>query len=589
MTRFEDLSGIAQSGQLASPPPAGDRQVGSGAIELAGQGSDLLCVVLEDYFHGRPLSRLVSEDRWSRFEARIEKNTLRTLDLLDELGAKATFFTLGWVAQELPDLVAEVARRGHEVASKGFGHRAISDYDPKSFLQDALRAREAIETAAGSPVRGYRIARGAISERDAWAWEVLAEAGYQYDTSFRPIGRACRDHPERRFIHRRETAHGPLWQVPVSSWHGIGFDLPFAGGNFLRQFPEAFLRDALQKWRRNSGNPLVAYFHVWELDPEIPKLSGIGQVQELRLYRNLDRMPERLHWILAGRPIVSIDRHLPLAARTPVAVRTQQQQSNHSRKAAANAEAVSVVVPCYNEEPSLGYLANTLTGLVERFSDSYDLSFVFVDDGSSDGTWEKLHELFGNWPNARLVRHAENSGVAAATMTGIVEAQTEIVCAMDSDCTYDPMQFRRMLEMLGPDVDLVTASPYHREGEARNVPPWRLFLSRGLSLLYSLVLEHQFATYTSCFRVYRRSAVKDLELRYGGFLGIAEILARLDFAGHKIVECPAVLESRILGQSKMKVVRGIAGHLRLLTQLSGLRLVGEGAAEVPGNLQRSKR
>ena len=119
---------------------------------------------------------------------------------------------------------------------------------------------------------------------------------------------------------------------------------------------------------------------------------------------------------------------------------------------------------------------------------------------------------------------------------------------------------------------MVTASPYHSEGAVRNVPGWRLFLSKSLSKMYAVVLHHRLATYTSCFRVYRRSAVRRLSVRDGGFLGVAELLGRLDLDGGRIVECPAVLEVRLLGRSKMKTVRTIFGHLGLLMRLSVARM-----------------
>jgi hypothetical protein len=122
-------------------------------------------------------------------------------------------------------------------------------------------------------------------------------------------------------------------------------------------------------------------------------------------------------------------------------------------------------------------------------------------------------------------------------------------------------------------VDLVTASPYHEKGRVKNVPAWRLSLSRGASFLYRFVLHTKLATYTSCFRVYRRSALLGIELRETGFLGVAETLGRLDLKGAGIVEYPATLEVRIFGQSKMKVLRTILGHLRLMARLLRMRLL----------------
>jgi dolichol-phosphate mannosyltransferase len=148
---------------------------------------------------------------------------------------------------------------------------------------------------------------------------------------------------------------------------------------------------------------------------------------------------------------------------------------------------------------------------------------------------------------------------------------------MDCDCTYDPHELGRMIPLLTDDVDVVTASPYHPAGKVKNVPQWRLFLSKGLSRLYRLVLRQRLHTYTSCFRVYRRRATVGVTLQRGGFFGVTEMLGRLDLAGHRIVEYPTTLEARVLGRSKMKILQTIGGHLTLLAHFIRLRLFGKGA------------
>jgi glycosyltransferase involved in cell wall biosynthesis len=239
--------------------------------------------------------------------------------------------------------------------------------------------------------------------------------------------------------------------------------------------------------------------------------------------------------------------------------------------------AVSVVVPCYNEQESLPYLANTLRGVVCKFEDRYRFSFVFVDDCSTDLTWQTLQSIFGADESCTLVRHERNRGVAAAMHTGIESATAEVVCTMDCDCTYDPHELGGMIALLADGVDVVTASPYHPSGSVRNVPYWRLCLSKGLSLLYRLVLRQKLYTYTSCFRVYRRQAALSVVVQRGGFFGVAEMLGRLDLAGRRVVEYPTTLEARVLGRSKMKIIRTIAGHLDLLRHLIWLRVTGAGA------------
>ena len=161
---------------------------------------------------------------------------------------------------------------------------------------------------------------------------------------------------------------------------------------------------------------------------------------------------------------------------------------------------VTIVTPCYNEEESLSYLAGTLASFERQNSDWLNLSFVFVDDGSSDRTWEMLHDLFGEKPNCTLIQHPQNKGIAAATMTGIRHATDEIVCGIDCDCSFDPHVLAEMIPLLTTDVDMVQASPYHDDGGVLNVPGWRLALSKNLSRVYRFLLNHKFASYTACFR-----------------------------------------------------------------------------------------
>jgi dolichol-phosphate mannosyltransferase len=242
---------------------------------------------------------------------------------------------------------------------------------------------------------------------------------------------------------------------------------------------------------------------------------------------------------------------------------------------------VSVVVPCYNEEAGLPALAETLRGVQARLAVRYRLHLVFVDDGSTDRTWKLLGRLFRSWTNTTLLRHDRNRGITAATLTGIRHAGTEAVCAIDSDGSYDLHELEHMIPLLTDGVDLVTASPYHPQGGVRHIPAWRLWLSRASSALYRRVLRQKLFTYTSCFRVYRRSAVENLSVTETGFQGIAEVLARLDLQGGKVVEYPTVLDVRKFGQSKMKVLRTIIGHLRLLGRLVLLRWFRTGGAAVP--------
>jgi glycosyltransferase involved in cell wall biosynthesis len=347
------------------------------------------------------------------------------------------------------------------------------------------------------------------------------------------------------------------------------------------------------QWAQRSDSPLVMYFHIWELDPEQVRIDGAPALARIRHYRNLDRMSVIWEDYLSRYRFTSVAETLSIDVRAAGA----QPSSNAApvagirtgaapRKSNASWTPATLVVPCYNEEQILPYLANTLRSVLQSLGNEYEISLVFVDDGSTDQTHHLLLELFGSWPRAEVLRHDRNRGVAAAIMTGIRHAKTEIVCAIDCDCTYDPHILAEMIPKLDPGVDVVTASPYHPEGQVRNVPAWRLGLSKVSSFLYRRVLKQKLHTYTSCFRVYRRSAVQDLQLWNGHFIGVAEILGRLDLKCAKIIEHPATLEVRLIGRSKMKVLKAALGHLRLMARLLLHRLFRRAKSQQAAALAR---
>jgi polysaccharide deacetylase family protein (PEP-CTERM system associated) len=556
----------------------------------------LLTVNLEDYFHVAAYGKLIQRKQWYRFETRFERNTLRVLDLLDRFNVKATFFVLGWVADQRPDLVREVARRGHEIASKGYFHRAICHMTPDEFREDLAKTASAIERAIGVEPLGFRAAEGWIRPSDLWALDILAQEGYAYDSSILPIFRSFHSQPWRRFVHEHKVGNRRIWEFPPSTLNVLGFLIPISGGNYYRQLPHHVIKPAVDYWHRTYDKPFVMYFHVWEFDPDQPKIGALSLLAKIRQYRNLDKMFWVVEDYFKKYEFGTIAAHLGLAAGFPgshqlslpmkvqppievqqssaadVLLKPEPGEAGASLGNAANKTPVTLVFPCYNEEIVLPYLANTLRS-VEASLPEYDLNFIFVDDGSKDKTWESLQQLFATRPNCIVLRHSQNQGVAATIMTGIRNARTEIVCSADCDCTYDPHEIKNMIPLLTDDVDLVTASPYHERGKVLNVPAWRLTLSKASSFLYRCVLHQKLATYTSCFRVYRRSAVVSLELRQGGFLGVAEMLGKMDLQGCRIVEHPATLEVRLLGRSKMKIARTILGHLGLLARLLAMRIL----------------
>jgi polysaccharide deacetylase family protein (PEP-CTERM system associated) len=537
----------------------------------------LLTVLVEDYFHVGAFENLIHQRNWSNFEPRYEQNTLKTLDLLDRHHTTATFFVLGWIAEQNPQLVREIVSRGHEVASRGFYHRSLKNLTDEEFREDLRRTNRVLEDAAGQKIIGYRAAEKLSYEKDQWVFDVLADEGFVYDASFLPTKKAERS---KRITHQVHTSGKAVWEFPYSTRDlGLGL-LPISGGNYFRQIPYTLMRHAVSNWHKNHEEPFVFYFHVWELDPEQPRISAASSYNRIRHYRKLDKM----EWVLnenlelydftCAADLLGLKDEIKLET-APAGLPALLPETFPSPPARRRTP-VSVVIPCYNEEETLPYLSNTLRSVEKKLSDSgYKADFVFVDDCSKDATHARLTQLFGAQKNVKILRHETNKGVAAGIMTGLNYASSEIVCSMDCDCTYDPHELANMLPLMTGNVDMVTASPYHKDGGVRNVPEWRLFLSKGASFLYRRALRSKLDTYTSCFRVYRRSSVVDLKLNETGFLGVAELLGRLDLTGGKIVEYPAVLEVRLFGISKMKTARTIFGHLKLLSRLIKIRWFGK--------------
>lgn len=550
----------------------------------------ILTINLEDYFQVGAFQRFVRPEHWQRYESRITQQTQITLDLLDQYAAKATFFVLGRVAEALPELVRQVADRGHEVASRGYNWHDVRHLTPQQFHDDLARSRDAIERASGRKVLGYRTAEGWFRPADLWALEVLAQEGFAYDSSFGPILRQFSADPWRKVVHEEVTLSGPITELPISAARILGMDVPM-GGNWLRQFPRWLMQRAGRKWEARHAEPLVMYFHTWELDPEQPRFASTGLLTRIRHYRNLDRMRDRVAEYLSRFRFDTAAAHLGLAiepAAVPETPTTFPELDLGPVTATVERQGVSVVIPLYNEEPVIPFLANTLTEVRRAFhKDGYEPHFILVNDASTDDTQAAVQETFGKWGDVKLLAHEANRGVAGAILTGLRAADTEIVCSMDADCTYDPHELLKMIPLLTPDVDLVTASPYHPAGEVRNVPRWRLFLSKGASRMYRWVFFNQLDTYTSCFRVYRRSRVLDTPVRYGNFLGVVELLGRLDHSGSRIVEHPATLNVRLLGRSKMKTLRTIVGHLRLMRTFAWNRLMRRATRHDPAERDRA--
>ncbi len=227
---------------------------------------------------------------------------------------------------------------------------------------------------------------------------------------------------------------------------------------------------------------------------------------------------------------------------------------------------LSVIIPCYNEAENVPKIQRELLPVLAWLANTSCLEVIFVDDGSKDNTWQAFHAAFANKviPNIdfRFEKHDYNRGLGAALCTGFAAARGNLVVTTDSDGTYAFSEIPSLLATLKPNVDIVVASPYHPKGKVVGVPAYRLLFSRGSSMIYRLLLKWNLHTYTSLFRVYRRQVVKTIHFESDGFLAGTELLVKAMLAGFQVAEYPAILYSRVFGESKAKIMRTIRAHLR---------------------------
>jgi polysaccharide deacetylase family protein (PEP-CTERM system associated) len=268
--------------------------------------ANALTVDVEDYFQVSALAPHVGHHRWHTMECRVERNIDRLLKLFDDHSAKATFFTLGWIAERYPAMVREIVARGHELASHGTSHRRANEQSRDEFRADVVGARRKLEDIGGVTVRGYRAPSFSIGHGNLWAFDCLAEAGYAYSSSIYPVRHDHYGMPDApRFAHRLENG---LLELPISTTRVMSRNLPAGGGGFFRLLPYRASRWAIQRVNRVDGQPAIFYFHPWEIDPHQPRIPGVGAKTRFRHYVNLDRTESRLKRLLSDFHWDRLDR-----------------------------------------------------------------------------------------------------------------------------------------------------------------------------------------------------------------------------------------------------------------------------------------
>jgi polysaccharide deacetylase family protein (PEP-CTERM system associated) len=265
-----------------------------------------LTVDVEDYFQVSAFARHIPRTSWEATPCRVERNVDLVLELLHDGGARATFFTLGWIAERYPQLVRRIVAEGHELASHGYGHHRASEQTPEQFRADIQLAKVVLEDIAGAAVRGYRAPSFSIGPQNQWAFDCIAESGYSYSSSLYPIRHDHYGVPDApRFAHR---VRDDLIEVPVTTVRLMNNNYPAGGGGYFRLLPYAVSRWSIKRVNTVDRRAAMFYFHPWELDPDQPRVPGTTAKTRIRHYLNLHRMEQRLRRLLKDFHWDTVDR-----------------------------------------------------------------------------------------------------------------------------------------------------------------------------------------------------------------------------------------------------------------------------------------
>jgi len=256
--------------------------------------TNAMTVDVEDYFQVTAFESQISASQWDGFPQRVTANTARILDLFAQHQIKATFFTLGWVAERNPGLIRRIVDEGHELASHGYRHVRATAQTPEQFRQDVRRTKALLEDLSGQAVIGYRAACYSIGAQNLWALAVLQEEGYRYSSSIYPLRHDLYGMPQApRFKFVPDNAPR-LLEIPVSTVTVFGRNWPCGGGGFFRLYPYALSRWGLRHLNQVERQPAIFYFHPWEIDPEQPRIAKLPLKSRFRHYLNLNRTEQRL-------------------------------------------------------------------------------------------------------------------------------------------------------------------------------------------------------------------------------------------------------------------------------------------------------
>lgn len=256
-----------------------------------------MTIDVEDYFQVSAFAPHIARNQWDSLPCRVERNVMRIIEMLDAHSAKATFFTLGWIAERYPHLVREIVAGGHEIASHGYGHLRATDQSETEFRTDVTHAKKLLEDLSGAAVNGYRAPSFSIGHKNMWALDVLHDAGYLYSSSIYPVQHDHYGMPDAPRFKFQPRSHG-LVELPPTTMQLLGRNFPASGGGYFRLLPYSLSAWMMRRVNQVDGKSGIFYFHPWEIDPKQPRQAGVGLKTRFRHYVNLSRMEGRLERLL---------------------------------------------------------------------------------------------------------------------------------------------------------------------------------------------------------------------------------------------------------------------------------------------------
>ncbi len=260
--------------------------------------TNAMTVDVEDYFQVSAFEPHISKQQWDVLPHRVAANTNRILDLFAAHGVKATFFTLGWVAERYPELIKRIVAEGHELACHGYQHIRVTEQTPEQFRADVIKSKTILEDLGGVAVIGYRAASYSINTSNLWALDILQQLDFAYSSSIYPVQHDLYGIPDAPRFMYQPIAGQDFKEIPISTLRLGNKNRPCGGGGFFRLYPYAISKLAFQHLNQREQQACIFYCHPWEIDPEQPRQTGLSLKTRFRHYLNLNKMEQRITHLL---------------------------------------------------------------------------------------------------------------------------------------------------------------------------------------------------------------------------------------------------------------------------------------------------